>query len=212
MKSNFIKNVRESIKHWYLALITGLILIATGIWTFFSPLESYVALSVIFSISFIVSGIMDMAFAIANRKEIDGWGWSLTLGIFTFLVGVMLVINPEVSMLTLPFYVGFMLMFRSFSGFGMALDLKNYGVMEWGTLMVLSVLGILFSFILIWSPSFAGMTIVFWTGLLFITAGAFNVYIAIKMRRMHKKWDNISKEVKSQFQEAQDNIKNELLK
>lgn len=202
MTSQFIKNIKESVKHWYIPLLVGIILIGTGIWTFFSPLDSYLALSIFFSISFLVSGILELFFAVANRKEMDNWGWSLILGILTALVGIMLLARPEISVLTLPLYVGFVIMLRSFGAMAIAMDLKNYGVMEWGTLMVIGVLGLIFSFILIWNPVFAGMTIVFWTGLALLASGVFHVYAAFKMRNLHKNWDNISEEVRERFEEA----------
>lgn len=210
MANQFIKNLRESVKHWYLPLITGLILIGTGIWTFFSPQESYLALSIVFSVSFLVTGVFEIIFAISNRNTMDNWGWTLVLGILTTLVGVMLLNNPEISLISLPLYVGFMLMFRAISAMGMAMDLKSYGVMEWGTLMIFGVLGLIFSFIMIWNPIFAGMTLVFWTGAALLASGIFNVYLAIKMRKLHKNWDSISAEAKQKYEEVRDAILSEL--
>ena len=116
----------------------------------------------------------------------DGWGWTLALGILTAMVGILLLMNPEVSLATLPFYVGFLVMFRSIGAIGTALDLKNYKVLDWGTLMVIGILGLLFSFILLWNPVFAGMTVVIWTGIAFLVAGVFNVYLGFKLRNLHK--------------------------
>jgi len=35
----------------------------------------------LFSWSFIVSGILEIIFALQNKNEVDGWGWYLTVGI-----------------------------------------------------------------------------------------------------------------------------------
>lgn len=212
MTNQFIKNVRQSVKHWYTPLIIGVLLIGTGIWTFTSPAESYLALSILFSISFLISGILEILFAFANKNEMDNWGWMLALGIMTTLIGVMLLARPEISMITLPLYVGFLVMFRAFGAMGTAMDLKNYGVMDWGTLMVIAVLGLIFSFILIWNPVFAGMTIVFWTGVALLTSGVFNVYVALKMRSLHKNWDNVSDEIKEKFEQTKEMIQSEINK
>ncbi len=186
MSDLFIKNVRESVKYWYIPLVTGLILVGTGLWTFSAPVASFVALSIVFSLSFLMSGILEIIFAISNRNEIDNWGWSLVLGIMTALVGVVLLSHPEISMVSLPLYVGFMVLFRSFSAIGVAMDLKSYGETAWKKLMFIGVLGAMLSFILIWDPLFAGMTIVFWTGMAFLVNGGFNLYVAFKMRTLHK--------------------------
>ena len=144
------------------------------------------------------------------KDKMENWGWTLVLGIMTFLVGVMLLIHPEISMISLPLYVGFMAMFRSFGAMGNAIDLKNYGVMEWGTLMVIGVLGLIFSFILIWNPLFAGMTIVFWTGVALLVSGVFNIYMALKMKNLHKNWDEVSSQAKSKLKEIEATIREEL--
>ena len=142
MNNLFFKQIKQSVKHWYLHLIIGLIFIAVGLWVFTSPVHSYVALTIVFSISFLVSGIMEIFFATSNREVLENWGWTLALGIFTALVGVMLIANPEISALTLPLYVGFMLMLRSFWAIGSAFDLKDYGVKGWGVSLIIGVLEI----------------------------------------------------------------------
>ncbi|WP_067146733.1 HdeD family acid-resistance protein [Pseudotamlana agarivorans] len=191
MENSFLKTVRNSIKHWYMHLISGLLFIIVGIYTFTSPLESYLALSILFSISFLISGIGEIIFSISNRHEIDSWGWNLTFGILTFLIGVLLLSEPEISLTTLPFYVGFVLLFRSIMGISFAIELKNYKVLSWGYLLVISFLGLFFSFILLWNPLFAGMTIVVTTGLALISAGVFSIYFAFKLKNLRNNSKNL---------------------
>ena len=174
MKNLFFKQIKQSIKHWYLHLIIGLIFIFAGIWAFTYPVQSYVALTIVFSISFLISGIMEIIFATANRNVMENWGWTLALGIFTALIGVMLLANPVISAVTLPLYVGFMLMLHSFWAIGTAFDMKDYGVQGWGFSLFLGILGVLFAFLLIWRPAIGGMTLVIWTGLALIASGVFN--------------------------------------
>ncbi len=212
MKNQFIKNVKDSVKHWYLLLIVGIVLIGVGIWTFISPVASYLALSILFSITFLGSGSIEVVFAITNRKKLDNWGWTLAFGILNAVVGVILLTNPEISMITLPLYVGFVIMFRSLGAMGIALDLKNYGNLEWGTLMITGVLGLIFSFVLLWNPLFAGISIVVWTGLALIASGIFNVYLSIKMKGLHKNWDKVSEDVKEKYEEVNEMIRSEFKK
>jgi uncharacterized membrane protein HdeD (DUF308 family) len=187
MTNQPFKRIRQSIKHWYIPLIIGILLIATAFWTFTSPIESYVALSLLFSISFLVSGVLEVFFALSNRDEIDNWGWVFVLGLATAIIGGLMMTHPMVSMEVLPVYVGFMVLFRSIMAIGWALDLKNYGVLDWGNLMLVGVLGTLFGFILLWNPIFAGLTIVIWTGIGLLVSGVFSIYISFKMKKLHNK-------------------------
>ncbi len=210
--SNFIKLISNTIKHWYLPLITGVIFIVLGIYVFGYPVESYVALSLVFSISFLVTGLMEVYFSISNRKILDNWGWSLVFGIVNAVIGVLLLMHPNISLNALPFYVGFMLMFRSITGLGYAFDLKNYGVPHWGRLMFMAVLGLIFSFILIWNPVFAGLTVVVWTALSLIMAGVYNIYVSLKLKKLKDTPKRISKELKEKFAAVKQEISEEIKK
>jgi len=186
MAADFLKLVKNQIRHWYLLLIVGIILIGMGIYTFSSPLTSYLALSFLFSVSFLASGISEIVFAIANRKEITNWWWTLIFGIITAAVGVMLITSPAISMTTLAFYIGITILFRSIGAISLAWDLKSYGVSDWQGLMFIGILSLLFSFILLWNPLFAGMSLVFWTATAFIMAGIFSIYFSLKLRKLHR--------------------------
>lgn len=49
METSDLQTLKGSAKQWYLLLILGLIFIAMGIWVFFTPVSSFVALSLFFS-------------------------------------------------------------------------------------------------------------------------------------------------------------------
>lgn len=210
MSLNFLKTIKNAIKYWYLQLIVGLIFIGVGFWTFTTPLESYVALTFIFSISFIIAGISEMYFAIENREELDNWGWTLALGILGVIIGVMLLFNPDISAATLPFYVGFVVLFRSIYAIGASIDLKSYKIMDWGYLMAVGVIGVVFSIILLWNPNFAGMTLIFWTAMLFIIAGIFSVYLSLKLKKINDMPNKISSDLRNKFEEIKNKIQEQL--
>ena len=206
MEHHFFKRIKRTIKHWYLPLLAGVILVVAGIMTFMYPLDSYVTLALLFSLSFVISGLMESVFSIANRKTMENWGWHLASGILSLIIGVLLLMNPAVSIVTLPYYVGFLILFRSAMAIGVALDLKNYRVMSWGNLMVAGVLGILFSFMLLWNPMLAGLTVVTFTGLALITAGILNMVVSFKLKKIHDAPKKISKELMDQFDAVEDEI------
>jgi len=208
--SNFLKTVTNTVKHWYIPLVVGLIFIGIGIYTLMSPLESYLTLSIIFSLSFLFSGLFETIFSISNRNEIDNWGWTLAFGILTFLLGVLLIMNPVISITTLPLYVGFIVLFRSIMGISYALELKNYGVLDWGNLMAIGILGLIFSLILIWNPLFAGFSIVLWTGLTLISGGVFSLYLSLKLKKIKDMPSKISKDLKDKYNAIKREIQNEL--
>ena len=212
MSLHFFKAVNGSIKHWYLPLISGLILIVMGIWTFRAPVDSYVALTFLFSLSFVLAGLFEAIFSIANRDVIDNWGWNLAMGIITLIVGVLMFMNPEITMLTLPFYVGFVILFRSMNAISVSLDLKSYGILDWGNIMAIGIIGIIMAFILLWNPLFAGLTIVVWTGIALIIAGFLNILISMKLKKIHDIPSKISSDLIKKYEEVKKQIQQELAK
>ena len=210
--ANFIKMLSKSVKHWYLPLIAGIIFIAVGVIVFTTPQESYLALSVLFSVSFLITGLSDIIFSISNRKELEGWGWNLALGLLNAIVGIMLFVHPEISVLTLPLFVGFVVLFRSIAAIGTSFELKNYYVLDWGYLMVIGVLGIIFSFILIWNPGFAGLSLVIWTALSFIAIGAYNIYLSMKLKKLKDIPQKISAELKEKYKQIKGDLQTEIIR
>lgn len=184
METGTIREAKDSIKHWYFSLILGIILIAVGIWVFLTPVSSYIALSILFSITFLIAGIMEITFSVVNRGQLRHWGWTLVGGIVDLLIGILLISQPALSLVVLPFYVGFAILFRSIMAIGWAIELKRQAVADWGYVLIFGILGAIFSFILLWNPLFAGMTIVFYTALAFIMAGCFQVYLSLKLRKL----------------------------
>lgn len=189
-----IKSFKNSVKHWYLPLILGILFIICGIWAFQSPLATFLALSILFSVSFIVSGIADIAFSTANTKTLNGWGWYLVGGLMSLLLGIYLVVYPGLSMSILPFVVGFTLLFRSFLLLGFSFELKELGVKNWGWITAMSVLGIIFCFLLLANPILTGMSIVVITALSFICIGIASIALSFKLKRIKKVFTKVSAE------------------
>ena len=131
MKTLF-DEMEHAVKNWWLSLILGILYIIVALCLLFAPGSSYITLSVIFSISILISGIIEIIFSISNRRSISSWGWYLAGGIIDLILGIYLVAYPLLSMEVIPFIVAFWMMFRGFSATGYSMDLKRYGTRERG--------------------------------------------------------------------------------
>jgi uncharacterized membrane protein HdeD (DUF308 family) len=124
MSHHFFKTAKNAVKHWYLPLIIGIAFIALSVWVFNTPMESFLTLGIFFSLTFLVSGLFEVIFAIINRHELDNWIWTLMLGIISLVLGVVLLENPALTMRILGLYIGFLALFRSLSAIRTSIDLK----------------------------------------------------------------------------------------
>lgn len=185
MKSFFFKTVKNTIKHWYLPLVAGLALIIAGIWVLSDPEYSYVWCAYIFSLSFVITGLIDAVFALVNKNNMDNWGWKFVFGLLTLAIGVVLMNDAEISLITLPFYVAIVILLRSFRAIVISLDLKRLGLLDWRNLLIIGVLGTITGLILLLHPILAGLTVVMWAGIGLIIVGFFSVYFSLKLRKLH---------------------------
>lgn len=183
--NNYI-SINKPIKYWYLPLILGLLFLGLGIGVFLTPLASFVLLALLFALFFLLTGLIDMVYAFTNKDTVDRWGWSLLGGIIDFLIGVLLISKPNISMVALPFFIGFGILFRSIIAIGWSIEMKRFGKNSWGLLMAIGILGALFAFIMLWNPLFGGLTIVFYTGLALVIIGIFHVYLSLQLKKINK--------------------------
>ena len=202
--ATFFKTIRKTVKYWYVPAIIGALFVVLGFYLFTVPLETYATLTVLFSLSFLVTGLLETWFSIQNREELEGWGWHLISGLFSLAIGILLVTKPEISALTLPMFIGFSLLFRAFQGLGFSFELKNYGVSKWGNLAIASVLGILFSFVLIFNPTFTGMSLVVMTALTFIFVGVSGIAMAFMLKKLKSFPQKITKELKEKIEDLRE--------
>lgn len=179
--------ISHSVKNWWASLLLGVIYIIVAFCLMFAPLSSYVALSIIFSISLLVSGILEIMFAITNRQRVPSWGWYLAGGIIDLILGIYLVAYPLVSMEVIPFIVAFWLMFRGFSAAGYSLDLKRYGTRDWGWYMAFGILAIICSLIILWQPAIGALYAVYMIAFTFLIIGIFRIMLAFELRNLHKR-------------------------
>jgi uncharacterized membrane protein HdeD (DUF308 family) len=181
-----------------------------GIVAFITPIDSYLTLSIIFSVSFLIAGLLEIIFSISIRNELEGWGWHLALGIVTLLVGIMLVENPAITMVTFPFFIGFVVVYRSIMAIITSMELRNYYILDWGYLFGLGILGTIFSFMLLFNTSFAGLSLVIWTGLSLIILGVYSVYLSLRLKRLKDFPKTLSDELKRKWNQVQNQIKEEM--
>ena len=114
------------VKNWWLSLLLGILYVVVAVSLMFAPLSGYAVLSILFSISMLFSGLLEISFAVSNRKNVSSWGWYLAGGIIDMIFGFYLIAYPLLSMEVIPFIIAFWLMFRGFSSVGYAMDLKRW--------------------------------------------------------------------------------------
>lgn len=207
-----ITSIRTSVSYWYIILLIGLIYLAVGFMVLVRPNAALIALATLLGFGFMLAGIIEVVFSLANRNKMHNWGWPFVLGILTFLVGILFVSNPNFTILLMTLTMGFLVLFRSIAAIIFSLDIKNYGAKYWWALLGFAILGIFFSFALLMSHMLSGGMIIIWTGLAFLSAGAYNLVLSLRLRKLKGIASRLSEELMAKYREIQSEIQRELSK
>ena len=129
MRNNsFFSPIVDSVRHWYVPLIVGILFLLSAIFAFSKPLQVFVSLAVFMGVSLMISGVSEIFFAFRNRQGFSQWAWHFVMGTLTFIISIMLLKDLELSFNVLALYIGLMFMFRAIAGISLSLDLKKYGI------------------------------------------------------------------------------------
>lgn len=180
-----VTRYRTHITRWWLAILLGLFFFIMGIVVFFKPGDSYMALSVIFGIMVILSGIYEIYLG-SNSRIQSGRGWLIAAGIVEVLLGTLLWSIPAMLFSVLPFVLGFWLMFRGFTAIGIASDMQDYGVRGAGWTMAIAILVIICAFFVLFNPIIGVGLAVFWLGASLILAGIDMMVHGAHLHRLQK--------------------------
>lgn len=92
-------------------LVLGIILLAFGLIILLNQVEFISILPIIIGMWLIIKSVMKFQLAI-NLKSMmaEKWGWVLASAILMFIFGVLIVLNPFATVITLTRFVGIMLL------------------------------------------------------------------------------------------------------
>ena len=189
--SNVIQDIRYDVKNWWWFLVSGLLFIAAGVAVFAWPANAYVSLSILFSILMVSSGFSKIFFSTSNSNILKGWGWILVSGIIDVALGTYLLIYPAVTLVTLPFFVGFWLIIRSFYLMGASIDLRSFDVKGWGWLLFGGIVVLILGGFIVYYPAAGVVTILAVAGTAFIVGGFMNIYLAFQLKAVKTEVDKV---------------------
>ncbi|NDW19748.1 hypothetical protein D0T53_12645 [Dysgonomonas sp. 216] len=178
MNNDLRHEVKRTARNWWISLLVGIVSIGLGIWCFIRLDTTFLALSFVFVAGFLISGLFDIMYASSNREN-SGWGWYLAIGIIDIIFGIVLLANPLLAPVVLAYFIAFWLMFQSFWGIGISMDLQRLNRKGWGWLLAWAILGLLLSVLLLVQPEITGIIAAIVTASVFIVYGIFRVILGI---------------------------------
>jgi uncharacterized membrane protein HdeD (DUF308 family) len=171
---------RKTIRVAWITLLFGLILVLLGIGIIMMPLQAYYTLGLIASCAFFICGMAEMITALIRKGSPWQRLWQLGGGVVNLCIAVILF--PLLSPDSLSYLLGFGLLLRALTLFGMSSSAGFFIGPGRRRLFLLGLLSLILSFLLICDPLFTGLTIITFTAFSFIGLGIFTIIFGWQLR------------------------------
>lgn len=152
-------------------VIAGILLVIVGLMIFRYPLETLVSFALFLGIAILVAGVMNIMAYFTNKEFLPSPGWLLAQGILDILIAILLLGNIGITTMSLPYIVGFWMLFTGIMRFVMAFSLKNAGFPKWGWQIVAAILYILLAVLILFHPAVGAAFIVAYIAVFMIFYG-----------------------------------------
>lgn len=199
--SNLISKVSGTVKNWWVLLIIGILLIIGAVWMFKAPAESFLSLVGFLSTLILISGILTVFFAFANKDKIDNWGVFLAGGILDILIGFIFLKFPGVTIVLFAMFVGFWLLFRGANIISSSFDLKREGESNWWWVLIMGILTVVFAVMAIANPILGVGYVVYTLAFAFLLLGIANIFLSFQLKKVKSRVgdfkDNIAAKVEN---------------
>ena len=184
-----LKSAGKVVRRWWLGLILGVLLVVAGIVVFCNPVESYMALSVMFGVLMLLSGLSELVVSLGSRNYFMMRGYSIVGGILDLMLGIFLCVYPQVTLVVLPVVIGIWLLYHSFMIIGFGGDLSAFRLPGSGWTIFGGVMMLVLGLLMVIMPLTVGVAaLAFVTGCAMIVAGAVAIALSLKLRQLH---DNV---------------------
>lgn len=185
-----VERMKDAVKNWWMLLILGIAVFLTGIFIFVYPGVSYMAMAMTFAVLVLVSGIVSVVVAASTSNPAIGKGWIMAGGIVEILLGLLLIIFPVTAVASLPFFLGFWLLFRSFRMIGVGSNLTSMKVPGGVWTIIVGALLLVCSVMILAQPILLGVeAVVIWVGVSLVMAGIAMAISAFQLKGLHRHFE-----------------------
>lgn len=171
---------------WWVLVVRGLAAVLFGLFAFFSPARSLMALVFVWGAYAVVDGIFNLALAARGGTEGRSWGWLLFEGLVSLAAGVVTFIYPGLTAVVLLFIIAAWAFATGIAEIVAAIDLRARIKGEW-MLAAAGVLSILFSLVLLFRPVAGALAIVWTIGAYAIIFGALMIGLGLRVHSWYRR-------------------------
>lgn len=144
------------------SIVISVLMFVIGMIFIIFPDVSFTTITYVLAIILIVNGI----YFIIEKETSKFFSSFLTLGIIELLLGVVMLLNPDVMKTLFPIVAGIVMVTKATLDFRLSLLLKKYEYDTWLSIFICSLISIISGVIIIINPSIGTMALTVSLGLL----------------------------------------------
>lgn len=188
---NLTLKASRVIRHWWLYMLCGILCMVAGIAVFIFPMESYMTMGLLFGILMLFVGAAQLIVASSSGNYLAMKGYVIVGGILDLIMGIILCINPAVSLVLMPVLLGIWMLYHSFMIMAFGGDMETFRIDGSGWTVVGGALLMLLSIFVLVNPMSAGVaTVVTLAGVGLIVFGLLLCILSFKLKDLHRVLDD----------------------
>lgn len=169
---------------WWMILVRGVLAVILGLIALFSPGIALLSLVYVFAFYALLDGVMAIVAGIRWRASMPHWGWVIVQGVVSVLAGIVALVWPGLTVLTLLLVIGFWAIVLGITQIVEAFRSRKLGASWWGWTLAAGILGVLFGIALLMQPG-AGILALLWVLATFaLASGIVQIILAFRVRSL----------------------------
>ena len=187
MRNEYLDRTERLIRHWWLSLIGGVILIAIGFIVMVNPVVSYFAFAMWFGFAVMLSGILSLLQSLSSNNRYVRNGWLILASIADIIIGLLLIFNFLLSAFAMPILLGIWLLYRGAAMLAQGFDLRSNNMRGGGWIIFYSAIVIVISLAVLWMPTTLGVqAVVLFVAIAFVSYGVALVSLGFRLWDVHR--------------------------
>lgn len=195
--------VKNKIKSMYrTSIVFSLVLFFVGLFLLIEPETTLHAISYIVGIILIVWGIIPVIGYLSNKENQGYLDFSFVLGIFSLIIGIIIVINPNIIGSIIPLLLGIWMLINGITKLQYSLNLKKYEK-DSNMSVIISVIILICGLVLIFNPFKGAVVLTQIIGGFIIAYSILDIMECLSLKKTIKKVENeVKKDKKDNIIEA----------
>lgn len=164
-----------------LTIISGVMLVLTGLWCFINQGVTFAGLAFVLGIVMVINGAICVAAFMKKKNKLEKMGWILSESILVIILGAIVLSNQLVTDLTIVMFFGMWMLFSGCNRIVGALTMKKQEDKSWTWTMGLGGVSVLAGIYAFLNPILAGLTVGMVVGICFLIQGMNILALGITM-------------------------------